>query len=135
MVLLQLKLESLADRLEGIRRLGLETHFLRGETRPLNLVWVEPVSQIRRLRAHLNNQLSTLNWPGPLARVVVTQMETAELPAGQLSLFAEPAGELEPPAAIAQRLLTRYGSIFLQGELLDSSHPIDARRNRLVALA
>jgi nucleotidyltransferase/DNA polymerase involved in DNA repair len=135
MATLHPQVDRLADRLEGIRRLHLELQFMNAGMRTLKVVWVEPVSQAKRLRAHLSNQLAALNWPGPLERVVVSQMETAELPAGQLSLFAEPAGELAPPVAIAQRLLARYGRIFLQGELLDSSHPVDARRSRYLVLA
>ena len=134
MMRLQSYLDEWATELQGCTRLRLELYFVNRERRVLDLVWLEPVSQAARLRLHLSNQMAALNWPTALDRVLVTQATTAELPALQLALFAEPVIEQATLDEVAAPLKHRYGSIFLRGAVSDASHAVDERRLALVAV-
>jgi hypothetical protein len=108
-------------------------HFVNRERRVLDLLWLEPVAQPARLRLHLTNQLAGLHWPTALDRVLVAQAVTAELPAMQLSLFAEPVHEATLDEVVAP-LKERYGAIFLRGAVADASHRVDERRIAMAAI-
>lgn len=134
MAKLQPHLDNWATELQGCTRLRLELYFVNHERRALDLLWIEPVSQPARLRAHLSNQLSGLNWPTALDRLVVTQAVVSELPAIQMLLFAEATTERATLDVVAGPLKHRYGAIFLRGSVPDALHPIDERRIQTVAI-
>ena len=76
-------------------------------------------------------QLGALVWPGEVERVEVNVLESGELPAGQLNLFAEPVPDVAPVMALAQQLSGRYGRCFFQGQILEANHPVAERASRL----
>lgn len=128
MAALQPNLEAWAAELQGCTKLQLELHFTNRERRTLDLTWLEPVRRPARLRAHLANQLALLPWPAALDRLVITQAQTAELPALQMTLFAEADGEEATIDEVAETLKARYGAIFRRGLLADATHPVPWRR-------
>ena len=134
MAKLQPYLDKWAAALLGCTRLRLDLEFVNRERRALDLLWIEPVSQAPRLRFHLGNQLAALHWPTALDRLVITQAVTAELPAMQMTLFAEPVIERTTLDEVAEPLQHRYGVIFLRGTVADACHPVDERRIRVVAV-
>lgn len=134
MARLQPQIDEWAAALQGCTRLRLELHFVNRERRTLDLLWLEPVSQPARLRAHLSNQLVGLNWPTALDRLVVTQAVVAELPAMQMTLLAEVTAEPFALDDVAGPLKHRYGPIFLRGVVADTHHAVDERRIQVMAL-
>lgn len=126
-------LDTWAADLQGCTRLRVALHFANRERRTLDLDWIEPVSQPARLRSRLTHQLSGLNWPAALDRLVVSQAVTAELPPMQMTLFAEVDEEAATPAEVAEPLRQRYGPIFLRGSVVDAAHPVDERRIAVAA--
>jgi protein ImuB len=134
MTKLQTSLDEWSAELQGCTRLRLELYFINRERRVLELVWLEPVSHAARLRLHLANQMAGLHWPAALDRAVVTQAVTAELPALQLALFAEPVIEPATLVEVAAPLQHRYGSIFVRGTVTDASHVVDERRLAMVTV-
>lgn len=128
-------LRQSAAEMTGWRRLSLQLWFMGGQDRTLSVILVEPVSQEPRLRAALAQQLQTLEWPGPLERAQVLVVDRAELPAGQLALFDEPAAPTAALTTLAHKLVGRYGARFFQAALTDAAHPAPERRARLTSLA
>ena len=124
----------LAERaagLEGVRRLRIELSFVTGGTRAVDLTFVEPASQAARVQTALVQHLCALRWPGEVQAVQWTLLETGELAAPQLSLFAESLARLAPIAAIAEQFSSRYGPLFFQANLPNPTHPAPERRGAL----
>ena len=133
MVALKPHLEKLAQQLAGCRRLRLDVHFLNGETRSVDLLCVEPVSEAKRLRTLLAGRLEAITWPAEAYRLTVPLFESGELPTLQLSLFPEAVGQTATPDDLWQTLGAKYGPVFFTGDVMDEGHPTDERRVRLVA--
>ncbi len=131
MLVLHPRLRVLAATLSGIRRLRLTLHFLAAGVRTLEVIFVEPSSHPARIEAAVAQQLGALVWPGEVERVEVNVLESGELPAGQLNLFAEPVPDVAPVMALAQQLSGRYGRCFFQGQILEANHPVAERASRL----
>ncbi len=127
-------LQGLAERLEGCRRLRVALHFADGDSRTLELTWVEPVSQPATLQPHLRQQLQQTSWPAALARMRLSLLAVGELATQQLTLFARPDAGRTTLAALAQPLVERYGPLFWRAEQCEPTHPIPARRFALHAL-
>lgn len=142
------RLEELAQRLEGCRRLYLQLHFANGIIQSIEIICVEPTSALDRLIVLIQARLESLNWPAPLAEVTILQLESAELVLGQMTLFqalgpaSDPlAADLSPTdradcdehTARWRRLHDKYGPVFYRGEIVQDHHPADERRIRLAA--
>ncbi len=132
-------LESLARKLEGCRRLRIDLQFGDRSARAMDCVFVEPVSEERRIRETIGHQLEILNWPAELAGAKVALLECGELVPRQLTLFAidMDSTRLEDTARFAEladKLNGRYGSIFFQPQVADGRHPVPERRAVLNAL-
>lgn len=128
-------LSYLAGRLQGCRHLRLQLDFVEGSTRILDLVFVDPVSQIASLRQTLSDRLSALNWPAEMNRITVAVLAVGELQVRQLALFADLSEQPAPLATLAQALGARYGQFLFQAHLVNSRHPVAERRARLLPLA
>lgn len=122
---LQPHLAALQHALRGCRRLRLHLDFVTA-TRTLDIPFVEATTQVQ---AALTNQLQALSWPDALEHIAITLLETSEVTLQQMSLF----GDEQPPPSW-EKLKTRYGPIFLQGQLLDAAHPVAERRSGWQAL-
>jgi len=136
-------LQALYERMEGCRRLHLDLRFIDGNLRRDEITFIDPCSRAQepsgrgwaRLRDALTHRLQTPAWPAELERMSIAILETAELPAQQLSLFPQ---ELEPSAplqTLVQKLASRYGSPFFKGEIPQARHPLAERRIHFQALA
>jgi protein ImuB len=135
LALLTPQIESRAAQLEGCQRMRLALHFVNGETRRLEVVWVEPVCQTARLRATLENRLAAYVWPAAMERLEIALMEWGELPAGQMALWAEAGDRAATPAMVANLLVARYGPIGYQGEIVEAEHPLDEQRSRWIPMS
>lgn len=122
---LQPYLDALNRELRGCRRLRLQLDFVTAR-RTLDITFVETTTQIQ---AALTNQLQALAWPDALEHIAITLLETSEVTLQQMSLFGD---EQQTPSW--DKLKTRYGPIFLQGQLLDATHPVAERRSAWQAL-
>jgi nucleotidyltransferase/DNA polymerase involved in DNA repair len=131
-------LRRLATALAGCRRLRLELAFLDGSKRHEEIVFVEPVASEARVQAALAQRLQSLIWPAELERVEMTLLESGELVAGQLPLFAEEQGGADDAGGtgvvLAQRLTGRYGRCFFLGQVVEAAHPVAERASHLQAL-
>lgn len=127
-------LARLADRLQAIRRLGVEVHFLDGSSRSLDLRFVEGVSDEKRLTAALSQKLSALIWPDEMTGMEAHLLESSERPMGQLALLPDVLDE-QPLPAIATRLAGRYGPVLLTGRLPEPGHCVPERRGSWQPLA
>src|SRR5439155_14935199 len=125
---LQPPLAELAARLEGCRRLRLELSFSNAESRTLDCAFVEPLGAGPQLRARLSGELQNLNWPAELDRLRVTVLESSELVARQLSLFAADESQAEI-MTLAQNLAGRYGAVLHQAQVVHKTHPLFERRS------
>lgn len=128
-------LAQCAAHLEGIRRLRLVVMFAGGEDLPVDLAFVEPVSQVQRLQAAVVQQLLRLRWPGEVEALQWTLLESGELVAPQLALFSDPPQRLSALADLAQKLSSRYSPYLFQAGLPQANHPIPERRNILQPLS
>ena len=120
-------------RLEGCRRLRLELSFSNAESRTLDCAFVEPLGAGPQLRARLSAELQKLNWPAELERLRVTVLESSELVARQLSLFAADENQAEI-VALAQNLAGRYGAVLHQAQVVHKTHPVCERRSMFQAV-
>jgi protein ImuB len=123
-----------AARLEGIRRLRLEVHFAAAEAQGTELTFVEPASQPPRVQAALVQQLYRLHWPGEVEIVRWALLESGELVAPQLALFADPPKRLAALEDLAQQLSSRYGASLFRAAVSQSNHPVPERRSALLPL-
>ena len=123
------------DRLEGCHRLRLELRFVDGSTKRVSLSFVEATCQQTRLQHALTHHLETLEWPGELEHVSIAILETAELPAQQLSLFPELLEPASPLQILIQKLAARYGGLFFRGEVVQPHHLLAERRIQFQALS
>lgn len=82
-------LGQIALRMEGLRRLQLSILFENGELSEIDQQWLDPIGSTEALTASLIQQLQTLSWPGPMMQITITQLETSELPAHQMTLFPD----------------------------------------------
>lgn len=124
----QPQLDTLNQQLNGVRRLMLELTFGDHSTRPLTLLFVEPVGEMRRIIQHLHAQLSALNWPEALISLEVKLLEIGEVILEQHTLFDGPIPTTISLPDLAQRLAPRYGPVFHQAQLTDATHPLAERR-------
>lgn len=120
-------LARLADRLQAIRRLGVEVHFLDGSSHSLDLRFVEGVNDEKRVTAALSQKLSALIWPDEMTGMEAHLLESSERPMGQLALLPDVLDE-QPLPAIATRLAGRYGQVLLTGKLSEPGHFVPERR-------
>ena len=132
---LQPHLQAMRDRLEGCRRLHLDMRFVDGSTKRVTVSFLEPTCQPDRLHQALTHRLQALEWPAELDRAAVAILETAELPAGQLTLFPELFEPTSPLHTLAQKLSARYGSFLFQGEIAQPHHLLAERRVHFQALS
>ncbi|MGL4648425.1 MAG: hypothetical protein ACRC1H_03380, partial [Caldilineaceae bacterium] len=98
------------------------------------IVFVEPVAAEARMQAALAQRLQSLIWPAELERVEMTLLESGELLAGQLPLFAEEQADAGAGVALAQRLSGRYGRCFFLGQVVEATHPVAERTFQFQAL-
>lgn len=117
---LQPHLDALRHELRGCRRLRLQLGFVT-TTRTLDISFVEATTQVQ---AALTQHLQALVWPDLLETIAITLLETSEATPQQLSLFGD-----EQAMPSWDKLKTRYGPVFLQGQLLDAAHPVAERRS------
>jgi hypothetical protein len=75
-----------------------------------------------------------VRWPAEVEAARWTLLETGELAAPQLSLFAETPTRLAALSEIAEKLGSRYGALFFQGRIEDGEHPLPERRSRFLRL-
>ena len=127
-------LAGLADRLQAIRRLGIEVHFLDGSSHNLDLRFVEGVSEEKRLTAALSQQLNALIWPDEMTGIEVHLLESSERPVGQMALLPDVLEE-QPLPTIATRLAGRYESVLLTGKLPEPGHFVPERRGHWQSLS
>jgi len=116
---LQPHLDTLCHELRGCRRLRLHLGFVTA-TRTLDIPFVEATTQVQ---AALTHHLQALVWPDLLETIAITLLETSEATPQQMNLFGD---EQQLPSW--DKLKTRYGPVFLQGQLLDAVHPVAERR-------
>ncbi len=127
--------QTLAERLQGIRRLHLHLYFVDGERRDLELLFVDAAGDEARLSASLRNRLAALSWPAELSFARISMLEAGELPVQQLTLFAEETPQAAAMEALAAGLDKRYGAVFFRGRLIDAQHVVSERRAQLHPLA
>jgi nucleotidyltransferase/DNA polymerase involved in DNA repair len=132
---LQPHLQAMRDRLEGCRRLHMDMRFVDGSTKRITVSFIEATGRPERLQQTLTHRLQALEWPAEMDRAAIAILETAELPAGQLSLFPELLEQTSPLQDVVQKLSTRYGGILSQGEIVQSHHLLADRRIRFHALS
>ena len=130
---LQPHLQSLAERLEGCRRLRAELRFIDGSRRALDHIFVQPVCAAAAVRAMLASELQRLTWAGELVGVQLMLLDVGELAPAQLSLFPELDTTQAPRAPFADlvaRLGPRYGArgVFWRAQISDQRHPLAERR-------
>ena len=135
MAILRPLLHSLSENLRGCRHLHLQLHFVDGDTRTLDVVFVEATADEERIQKSLHHQLSTLIWPAELSFVHAAIVETGEMSIQQMSLFSEVAEAPLELRQIALKLKRRYGPCFFQGTVHDAMHPVAARRASLQLLS
>jgi len=123
--------QTLAERLQGVRRLHLQLYFVDGERRDLELLFVDAVSDEARLSASLRNRLAALSWPAELSFVRISMLEPGELPVQQMTLFAEEAPQAAAMETLAAGLDKRYGPVFFRGRMVDAGHVVPERRAQL----
>ena len=128
MALLTPMLAARAAVLEGVRRLHLALAFATGGERTCELTFVEPASQPHRVEAAMVQQLAALHWPGAVERVRWTLLATGEVAAPQLTLFDISPAHRDDLRTLAAKLGSRYGKIFLQGQVTEAGHPLPERR-------
>ena len=128
-------LQAMRDRLEGCRRLHVELRFVDGSTKRIGLSFVEATCQHARLQHALTHHLETLEWPAELDRVSIAILETAELPAQQLSLFPELLEPSSPLQTLVQKLAARYSNFLFKGELVQPHHLLAERRIQFQTLS
>ncbi|MCB0187935.1 MAG: hypothetical protein KDE31_26890, partial [Caldilineaceae bacterium] len=126
-------LAQLRNQLQGCRGLQLTLHFADGATRRLQLQLLQPTTELQPLLWQLEAQLTTLSWPAALAEIALV-VEIAELPVGQLSLFAEVDDPADSVTALAQQLQGRHGPIFYRSALVEAHHPVAERRAQQITL-
>ena len=125
--------------LRGWRHVRLELHFVDGDAKREELLWLEPVSDPVRLEADISHRLETLIWPSEMSRVEVQVVARSELSMPQLSLFdaslgnSDSGGDQQLQAA-AGPLLAKYGSIFFHGQVAEPMHPAAERRAEFLSL-
>jgi protein ImuB len=127
-------LAAQAAGLEGVRRLHVALAFVTGGERVCELTFVEPASQPGRVQAALVQQICGVRWLAEVEAARWTLLETGELAAPQLSLFAETPTRLAALSEIAEKLGSRYGALFFQGRIEDGGHPLPERRSRFLWL-
>jgi DNA polymerase IV len=127
-------LAAQAAGLEGVRRLHVALAFVTGGERACELTFVEPASQPGRVQAALVQQICGVRWLAEVEAARWTLLETGELAAPQLSLFAETPTRLAALSEIAEKLGSRYGALFFQGRIEDGGHPLPERRSRFLRL-
>lgn len=127
-------LAGLADRLQAVRHLRVVVAFAGGQKATLDLAFVEPVDEENRLCAAFARQLAALIWPGPATGLEIHLLATGQRAIRQQSLFPDELEE-QPLTALAQRLLARYGPVFLTGEVIEACHPLPERRSCFLPVA
>ncbi len=123
-----------AANLEGVRRLRVRLGFVDGATHILDLTFVEPVGQPARVQRALLQKLGTLIWPAAVEDIRWSVLEVGELLARQLTLFDPSIERLAPLNTLAQKLASRYGPLFFQGQVHDPDHPLSERRSHFIEL-
>ncbi len=131
MAALRPPLEAAVNQLQGWRRLRLWIRFVDAEERPVDMVFIEPVSDELRLREALSGRLAALNWPSEASFVRVEIQEVQELQTRQLTLFPDTGKKSVTPERIATRLCTKYGPIFFRPAVVERNHPAAERRMQL----
>ena len=131
LALLRPRLDALALELAGCRKLQVDMHFLDGASRILHVPFVTAVGQEATLRTTLTHHLQRLNWSAEVERLVVTSLETGELPAEQLPLLPAFMESAMPGDVLVQRLKQVYGPVFYKGEVPDPLHPMAPQRSRM----
>lgn len=132
---LEAPLQAMRDRMEGCRRLRLDLHFVDKSTKRVSLSFMEATCRQERLQQALTHHLQILEWPAELERLTVSIVESAELPAQQLSLFPEVLEASSPLQALAQKLAARHSALLFKGEIVNPHHLLADRRIQFQALA
>ena len=121
-------LQTMAAQLAGCRRLRLQLVFTEGDERQVEVLCLDPVSQIEVLQSLIANRLRAVNWPGELSAVKIVGLEQGELPMAQMALLPEMIGGRAPGASLVEKLKARYGAICWQGQVVEPDHPVAERR-------
>jgi protein ImuB len=129
------RLQAMRERLEGCHRLHLELRFVDGSTERIGLSFMEPTCRPVRLQQALTHHLQSLNWPAELEHVSIAVLETAEVPAQQLSLFPELLAPSSPLQTLVRKLTARYGDLLFKGEIVQPHHLLAERRIQFQALS
>lgn len=123
-----------AARLEGVRRLRLTAVFVAGADQSTELVFVEAASGVERMQAAVMQGLCRLRWPSEVEAVRWALLETGELLAPQLGLYADAAQRYDGLSALAQTLAVGHGGSLFQAAVAQATHPVPERRGALLPL-
>lgn len=131
---LRAPLAATEAQLRGWRRVRVDLFFVDGDTRGVDLLFVEPVADAVRVQATLTAKLAALIWPAETSSVRITVHETRELPVQQLTLFAPETPPDVSLGRVAELLQSKYGGVFFRSETVNPRHPVAERRAALHAL-
>lgn len=117
-------LARMAQTLRGVRRMDVRCGFVTGSDQPLKITFVDSASEPQRLQDALAQHLGKMVWHDELERLEMRVVETGELSAEQLTLFAmDNDADADIATAVARDLAVRYGQIVHLGQVVESLHP------------
>lgn len=128
-------LREISRMCQGVRQLELVADFM-GESRCLNITFVDPTSQRERIESSVRNQFQSLSWPGKIQHITISNVQQAELPAPeQLGLFDEAEETGNDPEVWLAGIGQRFGAIRYQSKMTDPTHPVAENRGGLTRAA
>lgn len=121
-------LARLAQDLRGVRCMDMRCGFITGPDYTQKITFVEAASDAARVQAALAQQLGKIIWHDEMERLELQIVETGELSARQLTLFAPDHGSemqlaTEVAAEVAEELSVRYGHVVALGQVIEPLHP------------